>query len=523
MIKNLLNVENLSVRFGDEQVVKNINFHINQGEVFALVGESGSGKSVSALSILRLLPEDAVIESGNVYFAEQNIFAFSEKHMRNIRGLGISMIFQEPMTSLNPVHTVEQQILEVLKLHTKLSKQAAKNRVIELLELVELRPQLVSQYPHQLSGGMKQRVMIAMALACNPKLLIADEPTTALDVTVQMQILSLLKNLQEKQNLAILLITHDLSVVAKMADRVAVMRNGEILEQATAAEFFKAPKHKYSQNLLNAVLTKRKHVESDPNSAALLEVKNLKVYFPIHKGLFRRVVDNIKAVDDISLEIEAGKTLAIVGESGSGKTTIAHAIVKLLNSTDGKIIFEGKDRNKELRRRDIQIIFQDPYASLNPRMRIGDIIEEGMQALKVGNNKIERHQQINELLKKVGLSYEMKARFPHEFSGGQRQRIAIARALAVKPKLIICDEPTSALDVSVRSQILDLLTQLQRDEGLTYLVITHDMSVVGNFADRVAVMYQGKIVEHGTVTEVFDNPKEKYTQTLLSSVLTMPS
>lgn len=517
MIKNLLKVENLSVRFWDEQVVKNISFHINKGEVFALVGGSGSGKSVSALSILRLLAEDAIIDSGNVYFDKQNIFSFSERQMRNVRGLGISMIFQEPMTSLNPVHTIEQQIIEVLKLHTKLSAQAAKNRVIELLELVELNPKLISQYPHQLSGGMKQRVMIAMALACNPKLLIADEPTTALDVTVQMQILSLLKNLQQQQNLAILLITHDLSVVAKMADRVAVMRNGEILEQATAAEFFKAPKHEYSQKLLNGVLTKRKYVESEPTSAALLEVKNLKVYFPIHKGLFRRVVDHIKAVDDISLEIEAGKTLAVVGESGSGKTTLAHTIVKLLKSTDGQIIFDGKDRG------DIQIIFQDPYASLNPRMRIGDIIEEGMQALKVGNNKIERQQQINELLKKVGLTAEMKARFPHEFSGGQRQRIAIARALAVKPKLIICDEPTSALDVSVRSQILDLLTQLQRDEGLTYLVITHDMSVVGNFADRVAVMYQGKIIEHGTVTEVFDNPKEKYTQTLLSSVLTMPS
>ena len=517
MIKNLLNVENLSVRFADEQVVKNINFHINQGEVFALVGESGSGKSVSALSILRLLPEAAAIDSGNVYFGKQNIFALSEREMRTIRGLGISMIFQEPMTSLNPVHTIEQQIIEILNLHTDLSAQAAKDRVIELLELVELRPQLVSQYPHQLSGGMKQRVMIAMALACNPKLLIADEPTTALDVSVQMQILGLLKNLQQQQNLAILLITHDLSVVAKMADRVAVMRNGEILEQATAAEFFKAPKHEYSQTLLNAVLTKRKQVEAEPNSAALLKVKSLKVYFPIHKGLFRRVVDHIKAVDDISLEIEAGKTLAVVGESGSGKTTVAHAIVKLLKPTDGQIIFDGKDRG------DIQIIFQDPYASLNPRMRIGDIIEEGMQALKVGKNKIERQQQINELLKKVGLTPEMKARFPHEFSGGQRQRIAIARALAVKPKLIICDEPTSALDVSVRSQILDLLTQLQRDEGLTYLVITHDMSVVGNFADRVAVMYQGKIVEHGTVTEVFDNPKEKYTQTLLSSVLTMPS
>ncbi|HEC85779.1 MAG TPA: ABC transporter ATP-binding protein [Thioploca sp.] len=540
---SLLSVANLSIRFSHDgkamprSAVNHVSFYINPGEVFALVGESGSGKSVTALSILRLLPEAALVESGSIQFGEQDqkdIFALSEISMRQIRGRQISMIFQEPMTSLNPVMTVGEQIIEVLTLHFDMRTSLAKHRAIELLDSVGIPEpkKRVAWYPHQLSGGMKQRVMIAMALACEPKLLIADEPTTALDVTIQMQILELIKSLQKERNLSILLITHDLSVVAKMANRVAVMRSGEILEQAAAEDFFKAPKHPYSQQLLNSVLTRREIPsvpQIPPEGGILLEVENLKVYFPVRKGLFRRVVDNVKAVDDISLQIEDAKTLALVGESGSGKTTVANSLVRLLEPTTGKIKFKGEDRlsltKKQLKqhRRDIQIIFQDPYSSLNPRMRVGEIIEEGMQALGIEKSHIKRQERIDKILKQVELNIDKKSRFPHELSGGERQRVAIARALAVKPKLIICDEPTSALDLSIRSQILDLLRKLQRKEGLTYLLITHDMSVVGNFADRVAVMYQGKIVEQGTVAEIFDNPQQAYTQALLSSVLTIPA
>ncbi len=534
---SLLSVQNMSVRFSrdgkamPQRAVNNISFHIDYGEVFALVGESGSGKSVTGLSILRLLSETALVESGTIHFGDKDIFALSEIAMRRIRGRHISMIFQEPMTSLNPVMTVGEQIIEVLKLHFDMRVYRAKQRAIELLDSVGIPEpqQRVAWYPHQLSGGMKQRVMIAMALACEPELLIADEPTTALDVTVQMQILELMKSLQKEKKLSILLITHDLSVVAKMADRVAVMRSGGILEQAAAEAFFKVPKHPYSQQLLNSVLTNCNPPETKQTQSPLLEIENLKIYFPVRKGFFRRVVDHIKAVDDISLQIEKAKTLAIVGESGSGKTTVAHSIVRLLEPTNGKIKFAGEDRlsmtNKQLKqhRRDIQIIFQDPYSSLNPRMRVGDIIEEGMQALGVGKNRIDRQERIDNLLEQVGLSADKKSRFPHELSGGERQRVAIARAVAVKPKMIICDEPTSALDLSIRSQILDLLRSLQRKEGLTYLLITHDMCVVGNFADRVAVMYQGKIVEQGTVAEIFNNPQQAYTQALLGSVLTIPA
>jgi peptide/nickel transport system ATP-binding protein len=453
--------------------------------------------------------------------------------MRKIRGKRISMIFQEPMTSLNPVMTIGEQIIEVLKLHfPNMRAREAKRRLIELLESVKFPEpeQRTAWYPHQLSGGMKQRVMIAMALACEPALVIADEPTTALDVTVQRQIIDLIKALQKERNLSILLITHDLSVVAKMADRVGVMRDGQILEQATADDFFRTPKHSYSRQLLKSVLTRRNEETGvEQSQSPLLELENLKVYFPVRKGLFRRVVDQIKAVDEISLKIERGKTLAIVGESGSGKTTVANSIVRLIEPTEGEIRFDGEDRlslsKKQLRQRhgkDVQMIFQDPYSSLNPRMRVGEIIEEGMQALDVGKSHKERQAQIDTILDKVGLEPEQfRSRFPHELSGGERQRTAIARALTVKPKLIICDEPTSALDMSIRSQIVDILRMLQRNNGITYLLITHDMSVVGNFADRVAVMYQGKIVEEGTVSDIFDNPQQEYTKELLGSVLTV--
>jgi peptide/nickel transport system ATP-binding protein len=464
---------------------------------------------------------------------DDDIFAFSEISMRKIRGKRISMIFQEPMTSLNPVMTIGEQIIEVLKLHfPNMRAREAKRRLIELLESVKFPEpeQRTAWYPHQLSGGMKQRVMIAMALACEPALVIADEPTTALDVTVQRQIIDLIKALQKERNLSILLITHDLSVVAKMADRVGVMRDGQILEQATADDFFRTPKHSYSRQLLKSVLTRRNEETGvEQSQSPLLELENLKVYFPVRKGLFRRVVDQIKAVDEISLKIERGKTLAIVGESGSGKTTVANSIVRLIEPTEGEIRFDGEDRlslsKKQLRQRhgkDVQMIFQDPYSSLNPRMRVGEIIEEGMQALDVGKSHKERQAQIDTILDKVGLEPEQfRSRFPHELSGGERQRTAIARALTVKPKLIICDEPTSALDMSIRSQIVDILRMLQRNNGITYLLITHDMSVVGNFADRVAVMYQGKIVEEGTVSDIFDNPQQEYTKELLGSVLTV--
>jgi len=590
------------------RAVDGLSFRIEAGETFALLGESGSGKSITALSIMRLLPDAGRVVSGEIRMDSVDLLALPETAMRGVRGGRIAMIFQEPGTSLNPVMTVGDQIVEVLERHTHLRGQAARRRARELLESVGMpdSKRRLEEYPFQMSGGMKQRAMIAVALACNPALLIADEPTTALDVTIQAQVLELLRDIQRETRMSVLLITHDLGVVAQMAHRVAVMYAGEIVELAPAAAFFARPAHPYSQKLFKAVpdlagrnrnlavipgtvpslsqefvgcrfaarcdsawarcreeapaptqigaghavrchlydvseqrsaATRQSKAspESEGSSSAdaggrparsssLLSVEDLKVYFPIRKGILQRVVAQVRAVDGVSLEIHSGRTLALVGESGCGKTTVGKGILQLVPVTRGRVNFEGIDLNSltagALRplRRDFQIVFQDPYSSLNPRMRVLEIVEEGMTALGVGLGPHERQERVDKLLEQVGLSADMKYRYPHEFSGGQRQRLAIARALAVEPKLLICDEPTSALDVSVQAQILNLLRDLQQRLGLAYLFITHNISVVQFLAHEVAVMYLGRIVEQGSVDEVLGAPRHPYTRALLSAV-----
>ena len=544
---SLLEVKNLStdIQLVDRQLhaVKDVSFSIDHGETFALVGESGSGKSITALSIARLLPDAAKITQGSVMLNDENLLAYSEQQMRSVRGSNISMIFQEPMTSLNPVIKIGDQIIESMLHHENISKPAAYARCLELLDAVGLpnAKRNMKEYPHQLSGGMRQRIMIAIALAASPDVLIADEPTTALDVTIQAQVLELLKKLQAELSMGLIFITHDLGVVQQVADRVAVMRYGEIVETATSEEFFAAPQHPYSQQLLNAIpsIDKRgqrlssrgeqsaqlsdSNVNSDDNEQ-LLNIKQLKVHFPIRKGVFKRVVGHVKAVNDVSLQLQRGKTLALVGESGCGKTTVGKSIVRLLQITQGEMTFQGQDlaslKGEQLRacRSDLQIVFQDPYSSLNPRMLVGDIIEEGMVSLGVEQDSVKRKQTVKNLLQQVDLPEDAMRRYPHEFSGGQRQRICIARALAVQPKVIICDEPTSALDVSVQAQVLNLLKDLQQQLGMSYLFITHDMSVVSYLADEVAVMYQGEIVEHGDAMSVLQQPQHDYTKKLLAAV-----
>ncbi len=624
MGKKLLEVDNLRTWVeGSEGVVRavdGLSFSVDRGETFVLLGESGCGKSMTALSIARLLPDAARVVSGTVCLDGQDLLQLPESSMRDVRGGRIGMIFQEPGTSLNPVMTVGSQIAEVLARHTALRGDAIGRRVIELLEAVGLPDpkSRVDEYPFQLSGGMKQRVMIAIAIACEPALLIADEPTTALDVTIQAQVLALLRELQDRMGMSILLITHDLGVVSEMAHHVAVMYAGEIVETAQRDEFFRNPAHPYSRKLFASLPSRQARDKSlavirgrvpslaqefhgcrftercdyawercreaapawtvigpeqgarchlyaegtgdarlrwipgfahkgrgereQPGEGAkeilsgavpwslasglspLLEVSDLKIHFPIRKGILKRVVGHVKAVDGVSLSVAAGRTLALVGESGSGKTTVGKAIVRLLPPTEGCVRFEGIDlsaitsRELRARRRDFQVIFQDPYSSLNPRMRVLDIVEEGMTALGVGGDRQSRAARVDAVLAQVGLGVEMKYRYPHEFSGGQRQRIAIARVIAVEPKLIVCDEPTSALDVSVQAQILNLLQDLQRRLGIAYLFITHNMSVVEFLAHEVAVMYQGRIVEHGSADEVLGNPRHSYTQALLSAV-----
>lgn len=452
--------------------------------------------------------------------------------MREIRGAKIGMIFQEALVALNPVLTIAQQIKETLQQHTQLTKKQIYARTLELLQAVGIADvnHCAHAYPHQLSGGMRQRAMIAIALAANPILLIADEPTTALDVTLQAQVLKLLKDIQAKTGMSLLFISHDLAVVAQMADRVVVLQNGRAVEQATAVDFFTHPQHPYSKKLFAASpslhVQAQHHLTNQTNT--LLKVENLKVYFPIRSGIFRRTVGYIKAVDDISLTLAAGETLALIGESGSGKTTTGRAILQLIKPTAGQVAFENfqltQISSKQLRhlRSEMQIIFQDPYASLDPRMLISDIIEEGMRIQKIGKTSKQRQARIDELLTLVGLDPNAKSRYPHEFSGGQRQRICIARALAVEPKLLICDEPTSALDVSIQMQILKLLRHLQQELGLSYLLITHNFGVVNYLAQRVAVMYQGKIIEHGPTNEILLNPQQNYTKQLLSVVPQIP-
>lgn len=525
----LLEVNNLSVGLlshtGTSPLLKDVSFAIEAGEILALVGGSGSGKSVTSLALMRLLPNALRITAGKVLLSGQDVFAYNELQMNAVRGKKIAMIFQEPQSALNPVQSIGQQIAESLRKHQHLQGAPLQKKVLALLEEVGIPDpqQRYDWYPHQLSGGQKQRVVIAIALACEPLLLIADEPTTALDVTIQKQILTLLDEIRQRRQLAILLITHDMGVVAEMADRIAVMQKGEIVEQATASNFFAAPKHPYSQELL-AFLPKDNHFCQPVQQDALLDVNNIKVWFAKRKGLLQRVYDHTKAVDGISLTIARGETLALVGESGSGKTTVGRAILRLEELTAGEVSFAGQridglnKKNFLPLRKKVQIIFQDPFSSMNPRFSIREILAEGMQALGVGLNSVEREARMRQLLERVGLNAEHLDRFPHEFSGGQRQRIAIARALAVEPELIICDEPTSALDLSIRGQVLDLLQELQREFGIAYLFITHDLSIIPKVAHRVAVMKEGRIVEQGSSEQVMLKPQHEYTERLLASV-----
>jgi peptide/nickel transport system ATP-binding protein len=512
---------------GPIRAVDGVSFSVGRGETLVLLGESGSGKSMTALSIARLLPESARIVSGSVLLDGDDLLQLPESRMREVRGGRISLIFQEPGTSLNPVMTVGEQIGEVLRRHTPLRGADIRKRVVELLAAVGLPDpaRQADDYPFQLSGGMKQRIMIAIAIACEPDLLIADEPTSALDVTIQAQVLQLLRELQARMGMSILLITHDFGVASEMAHRIAVMQGGRIVEVAPREQFFRAPAHPYSRQLFDSLPGRLRKKPGSPVAAGtLLEIQDLKVHFPIRKGIFRRVVGHVKAVDGISLAVKPAQTLAIVGESGSGKTTVGKAIVQLLPLAGGSVRFEGTDLSTlsaeeiRARRRNFQVIFQDPYGSLNPRMRVIDIVEEGMQSLGVGGDHAARLARVDGLLSQVGLSPEMRYRYPHEFSGGQRQRIAIARALAVEPKLIVCDEPTSALDVSVQAQILYLLQDLQQRLGIAYVFITHNMAVVEFLAHEVAVVYQGRVVERGATADILHAPQHPYTKALLSAV-----
>lgn len=522
-MKQILAIENLSVYFGKNKAVKNVSLTIRKGETVALVGESGSGKSVTALATVSLINQSADI-TGSVKYCGKEIINTSNKDLRKIRGNDISFIFQEPMTSLNPLHTIERQLSESLKLHQGLKGSKVTEKILDLLSKVGIDEahRKISNYPHQLSGGQRQRIMIAMALANKPDLLIADEPTTALDVTIQAQILELLANIQKSEGMGMLFITHDLSVVRRIADRVCVMKDGEIVETGATDEIFSSPNHEYTKKLLNAEPSGfPKPIKS--NAFEIINIKNLKVWFPIVKGLLRKVVGNVKAVNDASLNIAQGETLGIVGESGSGKTTLALAIMRLISSK-GQITFMGNKldglTNKQLKpfRRDIQMVFQDPYGSLSPRFTIEQIISEGLDVhnLDKGQN---RRAMVENILIEVGLEKDMIDRYPHEFSGGQRQRIAIARAMILKPKLLILDEPTSALDMTVQVQIVKLLRDLQIKYGLAYLFISHDLRVIRALSHKVIVMYNGNIVETGTNKEIFESPKSNYTKELISAAL----
>ncbi len=532
MSEPLLEVKDLSVAFrqgeGTVLAADKVSFSIAKGETLALVGESGSGKSVTALSVLKLLPYPAASHpSGRVLFLGKDLLASDERDLRQVRGNDITMIFQEPMTSLNPLHTVERQIGEILELHQGLKGEKAKARIIDLLTKVGIRdPETrLQDYPHQLSGGQRQRVMIAMALANNPHLLIADEPTTALDVTVQAQILKLLKELQAEFGMALLLITHDLGIVRRMADKVVVMQRGKVVEQSPTAELFANPQHPYTRMLLTAE-PKGAPPPSNPTAPVVMETTGLKVWFPIRRGFFRKTVGHIKAVNGIDATVRAGQTLGVVGESGSGKTTLGLALLRLIRS-EGPIAFLGQRidgfnsaRMRPLRK-DMQIVFQDPFGSLSPRLSIQQIVEEGLLVQGKTLTLAERRRIVGEALSEVGLDPATMDRYPHEFSGGQRQRIAIARALALSPKFIMLDEPTSALDMSVQAQIVELLRGLQQKHNLAYLFISHDLKVVRALANEVIVMRNGELVERGATAEVFSAPKTDYTKALIAAALNL--
>jgi peptide/nickel transport system ATP-binding protein len=579
MSTQLLEIKNLRTEFRSEKetvaAVNDISFVLNKGETIGIVGESGSGKSVTSLSIMRLIPSPpGKITGGELMFhsssqGKVNLATLPEKEIRKLRGNEIAMIFQEPMTSLNPVFTCGNQVMESLELHKNLSRHEARKRTIDLFNEVQLpRPeQIFNSYPHQISGGQKQRVMIAMAIACNPSLLIADEPTTALDVTVQKSILELLKRLQLQYQMGILFITHDLGVIAELADKVIVMYKGKIVEQGTVSEIFSNPQHPYTKGLLACrppmnLRLKRLPTVSDfmttdaaglmtVNSSSvsqltqglvisqeerekrlqklyaqepLLQLKNLKTYFPVSKGLFGKVTDYVKAVDSISFDVYPGETLGLVGESGCGKTTLGRTILRLIEPTDGEIFYKGIAlrglENQEMRkmRKEMQIIFQDPYSSLNPRMTIGKAIMEPMQVHNVLENDSARKKRVIELLERVSMNESQFNRYPHEFSGGQRQRICIARALALNPKFIICDESVSALDVSVQAQVLNLLNELRDEFGFTYIFISHDLSVVKFMSDRMVVMNKGRIEEMGDSDTIYNSPSSEYTKRLINAI-----
>ena len=524
----LLTVRDLSVAFTQggrtSLAVDRVSFDIAKGETVALVGESGSGKSVTALSILKLLPYPAASHpSGAIHFKGENLIDEDERDLRRVRGNDIAMIFQEPMTSLNPLHTIERQIGEILSVHRGMNSTKARERTLEMLHQVGIREpeRRLGAYPHQLSGGQRQRVMIAMALANDPELLIADEPTTALDVTVQAQILELLEELQRERGMAMLFITHDLGVVRKIADRTCVMQGGKIVEQGPTEDVYTNPRHDYTKLLLTAE-PKGRPPKSDPSAPVVLKGDDIKVWFPIKHGLMRRTVDHVKAVDGIDVTLREGQTLGIVGESGSGKTTLGLALTRLISSR-GRISFVGKNIDefsfKQMRplRNEIQVVFQDPYGSLSPRMSIAEIVAEGLRVHEPDLSAAQRDERVCDALKEVGLDAQARHRYPHEFSGGQRQRIAIARAIVLKPRFIMLDEPTSALDMSVQAQVVDLLRDLQRKHSLAYMFISHDLRVVRALANEVIVMRNGLVVEQGAADRIFDHPQTDYTKALMAS------
>ena len=530
--ETLLQARSLSVAFsqGGQQTlaVNRVSFKIGRGETVALVGESGSGKTVSALSIVKLLPYPAASHpSGEIFFQGRNLMAASETDLREIRGSRISMIFQEPMTSLNPLQPIEQQVGEVLKVHRGLDEAAVKTRVLELLRKVGLRDpeRRLGAFPHELSGGQRQRVMIAMALANEPDLLIADEPTTALDVTIQAQILELLQDLSREMGMAMLLITHDLGIVRKMARRVYVMKSGDIVEEGYTEAIFNDPQHAYTKQLL-AAEPKGEPAPFNDRAPVVVETDDLKVWFPIKTGLLKRTTDHVKAVDGVTLDLREGQTLGVVGESGSGKTTLGLAILRLISSK-GPIVYLGNRidsfSSSQMRplRKDMQIVFQDPYGSLSPRLSVGQIIEEGLLIQQPGLSYEQRRDRVGAALTEVGLEPEAQDRYPHEFSGGQRQRIAIARAMVLQPKFVMLDEPTSALDMSVQAQIVDLLRDLQDKRSLAYLFISHDLRVVRALCNYVIVMRNGKVVEEGPAERIFSNPQDSYTQALLAAAFNL--